>query len=392
MEDLSYMEDTVGLVPGHAYAILRVVEVQGHRLVRIKNPWAHLAFKGKFSATDNKSWTPELERALDYNRAKAKQIDNGVFWMDYQSLCRFFNTIYMNWNPSPDLFPLTIKQHKFWPKSQGPKNDAVMKHYNPQYMLTLNVPTGEEALVWFLLSKHMTSSKREQQDKQDFCTLHIYDKVSTLDRVVHSRSQGNVVHRGVYMDSPHYFHKMDVSSGAHKFTILISQYEKKHDISFTLSVYSNKMCTLRPPKPVWENGTRKKIPGAWGEGTCGGCPNNDPLPSQKDEPLSYPQNPQYQITVPSQSVCQFWLEAPMVFSVNIKLFLKSSNRIDDRAHYSKDVTVGDSGAYRPGFTFVEKVLQEGTYLLLPSTFKNNQRGGYNLVMRSTSILSITKVR
>ena len=79
---------------------------QGHRLFQLKNPWSHLRWKvghsiglqveekffcaeqsvmatnlhslqGKFSERDTESWTPELQRALNYDRMSALQYDNG---------------------------------------------------------------------------------------------------------------------------------------------------------------------------------------------------------------------------------------------------------------------------------------------------------------------------
>jgi hypothetical protein len=35
---------------------------------------------------------------------------SGVFWIDYDSLCRFFDVIYINWNP--ELFKYTTCTHR----------------------------------------------------------------------------------------------------------------------------------------------------------------------------------------------------------------------------------------------------------------------------------------
>ena len=51
-------EDKIGLVSGHAYAVLEIIEAHGVRMLLLKNPWGHLSFKGKFSVNDQKSWTP----------------------------------------------------------------------------------------------------------------------------------------------------------------------------------------------------------------------------------------------------------------------------------------------------------------------------------------------
>ena len=53
--------DSLGLVSGHAYAILEVEEFEGTKLLMVKNPWGHKSFKGKFSVNDTESWTPPLK-------------------------------------------------------------------------------------------------------------------------------------------------------------------------------------------------------------------------------------------------------------------------------------------------------------------------------------------
>ena len=50
-------EDAIGLVGNHAYAVLEVIEYQGHRMLLIKNPWGHFSWTGKYSYGD-KVWTP----------------------------------------------------------------------------------------------------------------------------------------------------------------------------------------------------------------------------------------------------------------------------------------------------------------------------------------------
>ena len=49
-----------------------------------------LRWKGAYSVHDTKRWTPELRKTLAYDQTGAMQHDNGVFWIDYASLQRFF--------------------------------------------------------------------------------------------------------------------------------------------------------------------------------------------------------------------------------------------------------------------------------------------------------------
>ena len=50
---------------------------QGKKLLQLKNPWSHLRWKGRFSEVDTKSWTPELQKALNFDPANAQEFDNG---------------------------------------------------------------------------------------------------------------------------------------------------------------------------------------------------------------------------------------------------------------------------------------------------------------------------
>lgn len=51
--------------------------VQGYRLFMLKNPWNHLRWKGNFSETDQTHWTPDLQKALNFDPLSAQMVDNG---------------------------------------------------------------------------------------------------------------------------------------------------------------------------------------------------------------------------------------------------------------------------------------------------------------------------
>lgn len=104
-------EDRTGLVSTHAYAVLDIRKFGEKRLLQIKNPWSHLRWRGNFSEYDVVNWTAELKSALNYDPKLACNIDNGIFWIDYESLLQFFDVFYLSWNPS--LFPYTSVCHRY---------------------------------------------------------------------------------------------------------------------------------------------------------------------------------------------------------------------------------------------------------------------------------------
>merc|ERR1719506_1029834 len=69
----------MGIVQGHAYSILRVEEVDGNRLLQVRNPWGSTEWKGKWSDGDTVSWTQRMQKKLAFEKA-----DNGTFWMSLE--------------------------------------------------------------------------------------------------------------------------------------------------------------------------------------------------------------------------------------------------------------------------------------------------------------------
>ena len=76
----------------------------------LKNPWSHVRWRGNFSELDIKNWTVEMKQLLNYDPDKAATHDNGVFWIDYDSLIQFFDVFYLSWNPA--LFAHTTSTHQ----------------------------------------------------------------------------------------------------------------------------------------------------------------------------------------------------------------------------------------------------------------------------------------
>ncbi|CAK9031541.1 unnamed protein product, partial [Durusdinium trenchii] len=69
-----------GLVPGHAYSVLSVVEVEGLRLVRCRNPWGNTEWNGPWSdRCDEWMANPTIAEALNVDLQY-----EGSFWMDFE--------------------------------------------------------------------------------------------------------------------------------------------------------------------------------------------------------------------------------------------------------------------------------------------------------------------
>merc|ERR550534_2008012 len=361
--------ERAGLVSGHAYAVLQCKRFKQYKFLQLKNPWARKAWVGRFSSQDRTNWTPEIKKALNYDQWTASHVDNGIFWIEMNDMMKFFSGVFMNWNP--DLFPIDISQHIFWPKKQGPVNDSYYMFENPQF--TLDLESAEECSVWILLTKHMVNSKREELTKSDFLTLHLYEKVPQWDRLVFTSGGQPRIHKGIYINSPHYLIRLDKKAGTHANTCVISQYEKKHDVSFTIRAFCTSRTKMRfaPVRNPYK-GVRE-LNGKWGKYSNGGPPHN----------RAFHKNPQYRLIIDRKEMkMRVILRAPHKFAVNLMLYIAVSGRISNEEHYRSRLKVADTGSYRPGICHFDLDLSQGEYILVPSTFEQNNYGAYRLTVKS----------
>lgn len=180
-------EDAIGIVTGHAYAVLSVIETKnGTRLLQLKNPWAHRGWKGRFSSRDTASWSdPRFCAEVGYNQAVAsRQKDDGVFWICWQDVLRYFQNFHLSWNPA--LFPQRTTLHDLWPVEQGPAQDTFNIGENPQYVMELSDKAiAQNASIWILLSRHV--NKEEQIEGQVRLNIRRSGRMESQDLLSHLR-------------------------------------------------------------------------------------------------------------------------------------------------------------------------------------------------------------
>ncbi|XP_033104108.1 calpain-7-like [Anneissia japonica] len=358
--------DRAGLVPTHAYALLDIREIKGKKLIQLKNPWSHLRWKGHYSEFDEEQWTPELQKALNFDPKNAQQFDNGVFWIDYDSLCHFYDVIYMNWNPS--LFAHTYVLHNTWQAGEGPKKDSYVLSNNPQYRLDVKGKGG----VWILLTRHITD-KDDFADNKEFITLLIYKG----GKKVFYPNEAPPYIDGTRINSPHYLCKMVVKEdGTSSFTVVVSQFEKSNTIHYSLRVYSTISVKLyKVPDPYQHS---KQLTGEWKGKTAGGCANfRDTVGN----------NPIYQVSLQEKSKPNYFmvdLKGPRDFHVGFEL-----NAVSADGTGSNTFQKLKSGDYRRGFTALQlEDVPGGIYNVMPTTFQPGQEAPFFLTISASCPIKV----
>lgn len=95
----------MGIVQGHAYSVLDVYEVEGNKLIQLRNPWGEETEWLGAWGDKSKEWT-ERRRRMVYERMQQRGVQqtdigksDGVFWMSIAdfytnfsqlNLCRIF--------------------------------------------------------------------------------------------------------------------------------------------------------------------------------------------------------------------------------------------------------------------------------------------------------------
>lgn len=73
-----------GIQEKHAYSIMEAREVDGQRLLKLRNPWGRTEWTGRWS-DGSEEWTPDWMHKLNH-----KFGDDGVFWISYEDLLRHY--------------------------------------------------------------------------------------------------------------------------------------------------------------------------------------------------------------------------------------------------------------------------------------------------------------
>ncbi|XP_053744345.1 calpain-7 isoform X2 [Synchiropus splendidus] len=361
-----------GLVPTHAYAVLDIREYKNMRFLQLKNPWSHLRWKGRYSERDDKNWTPELLKYLNFDPKTAQKFDNGVFWICWEDLCQFYDVIYLSWSPA--LFRESSCIHSTWDGKQGPVKDVYSLANNPQYKLEVQCPAGGAA-VWVLLTRHITD-KEDFAQNREFITLVVYKNDG---KKVYYPADPPPYIDGIRINSPHYLTKIRVTgAGTHTFTLVVSQYEKQNTINYTLRVYSGcKFSFSKIQNPFTQS---KRLNGQWKGATAGGCGN------YKD---SYKHNPIYQIHVERPGPLLVELRGSRQYSVGFEMVTVSLAADSGSSVLQKR----SSGDYRCGFCYLElDSVPAGVFNIIPTTFLPKQEGPFFLDFFSTSPLKVSQLQ
>lgn len=378
---------STGLVSRHAYPVLDCRQVGRHRLLRLKNPWGRVRWRGRFSPGDA-AWAEVLSGPIlagagsgPANKGEAPggaqpaeeaAVDDGRFWIEWDDVVRHFSHLYLCWAPRA-LGLHQVEVHSRWdPEPHFSRSalpdDTHLTAFNPQFLLRLNEPLpgtrGPTASIWVLLSRHV---RVRSEIAAKYVAAHLYKGHSRLC------CPDAPLEQGIYSNGECALVKLhsDAAPGEQEFIITVSQHAHKSMFNFTLQVYTSSPATLTPLPPlVPEAFAFGAVDGRWTPESAGGCSNNI---------WRFFQNPQWRFEVPEGGIDTLFifLECPAEHSVNVRFFTGTTAQPETlRAARS-------SGAYRQGCCYLHLTdVAAGPYVAVVSTFRPALCGTYRLAWHS----------
>eukprot|EP00949_MAST-11_sp_MAST-11-sp1_P000992 g992.t1 len=242
-----------GLVFGMTYVILRVIEVDGLRLLKLRNPPGdHGEWKGDWG-DQSKLWTRRLKKKLGWSDNE----DDGCFFMSFADFCQSFRTLYVGRYYDPARWKKVVLSD-WWKKDLGTANGLPSKHCphckleeNPQFAIEVDRPTD-----LCIIMSQTDNGLPIGEPIEAACYLYkppkpigVGDAPTTSVRVYELHEQAVRAYSGDPSDNREESIYHHAESG--HYTLLCAAYDEGAEGPFTVTIFSNhavKVNQIWPPE------------------------------------------------------------------------------------------------------------------------------------------------
>ncbi|TYI34797.1 hypothetical protein ES332_A03G034500v1 [Gossypium tomentosum] len=237
-----------GIVQGHAYSLLQVREVDGHKLVQIRNPWANeVEWNGPWSDSSSE-WTDRMRHKLKH----VPQSKDGIFWMSWQDFQIHFRSIYVCRVYPPEM---RYSVHGQWRGySAGGCQDYNSWHQNPQFRLRASGPDASYPIHVFITLTQGVSFSRTAAGFRNYQSSHDSQMFYIGMRILKTRGRRaayNIyLHESVggtdYVNSREISCEMVLEPEPKGYTIVPTTIHPGEEAPFVLSVFTKASVVLEP--------------------------------------------------------------------------------------------------------------------------------------------------
>lgn len=235
-----------GIVQGHAYSLLQVKEVDGHKLVQIRNPWANeVEWNGPWSDS-SPEWTDRVKHKLKH----VPRSKDGIFWMSWQDFQIHFRSIYVCRVYPPEM---RYSIHGQWRGySAGGCQDYDSWHQNPQFRLKVTGPEASSPIHVFITLTQGVSFSRKASGFKNYQSSHdcsmFYIGMRILKTRGHRAAYNIYLHESVggtdYVNSREISCELVLEPYPKGYTIVPTTIQPGEEAPFVLSVFTKAPITL----------------------------------------------------------------------------------------------------------------------------------------------------
>jgi len=260
-------QQTSGLLVNHAYSIIDCQEVQGHRLMRIRNPWGKGEWQGPW-ADNSKEWTPALLKHFHYDFA-----NDGTFFMVYEDFIKNFNRVYV-------LRLMTDDEGEVWYKSTfhgefrgesagGCTNNPTWPK-NPQYGIKVSHHNTKVFINFSQPDLRYVTKQNPLAHRKSYPPIGVVVMTAPhLDYKKTTYFQDERVATSLFCGMRD--NSLEFIADPGNYIIMPCTFNPNIEFKFELAVYTEPKC---PVFEITKTLPKKEIKGAWIGQSAGGCVNH----------------------------------------------------------------------------------------------------------------------
>lgn len=328
----------IGLVANHNYSVLDMMLFHDRRLMLVKNPWAASSDLWKLKG-------PEILSS------KVGPTERGCEWIEFEHVCRYWERMYLNWNP--ELFKFHQDVH-FTAEVQDSADDDVSSRM--QY--TFRNTTDQQICLWALISRHTSSLK----PLPGYLSLHMFDSATR----VHGNQKP--FQEAPLLDSPQRLVRLHLGAQLSATAVLVTEDLPAGKYNYTLSTYSREQVIVSEASSSFLYSAVAES--TWtSQSNGGGFGNPD-----------YNYSPQFALDVSGPSDVLFRLSSDVSTAVNVHLLWGTG--VPSSKLLLRDI-VCSSPEYQLRKVLVEAHIRPGKYTLVCSTFEPGVGGEFRLNVQGT---------
>lgn len=349
--------EAYGLISDHDYTVMALKEIKNpndgtiKRILQVKNPWLSEQSTSKLGS-------------IQIPPNEAPEALHGSFWINFDSMCLRFSSLYLNWNPL--LFKHQQTKNFLWSlTSIDYANKSRSYSSNPQFSISNNNST--ENVVWLLLSRHIT----DRDSISGFVALHVYEADGNK---VYLPEEYPCFRKGTFLNTLHYLLKIPIPAKT-TYTVVVGANDitcKYSSLRFSLTSYSLLPVDFSKAPEAFAH--KIALDGSWDSDNAGGSWANN----------TYLNNPRFLLVIKQpMSKLRLVLSSDSGNPINFRCYMSDDSKL---RNFQNIKVICTSGEYRIGSTMARSVknLKPGSYVIVVSMFEPNVSGTFTLTALGSS--------